>query len=166
MLDGEAVIESDFAQRIESTLAGMGYELADIERAGRGLLRVYIDRPTGIGIDDCEKVSHQLTRLFEVEGFSYERLEVSSPGLDRPLRKLADYVRFAGAQVALKLRLPFQGRKQYQGVLQPVAGDGPDARLALVFQDSKNVAQRLEFTLAEVDKARLVPQLDFRSNRK
>jgi len=158
---------------IENTLVGLGYELADYERSGRGLLRVYIDHPLGadgtvqgISIEDCERVSHQLTRLFEVENIDFDRLEVSSPGLDRPLRKLADFVRFAGAQVAIKLRIPFQGRKQYQGVLQPVEGEGPDAQLAIVYDDNAKVATRLQFTLAEVDKARLVPQLDFRSKRK
>ncbi len=155
---------------IETTLSGMGYELADLERSGSGLLRVFLDRPVGveggIGIEDCERVSHQLIHLFTVEGIDYERLEVSSPGLDRALRKLSDFSRFAGLPVKLKLRMPFQGRKAYQGILQPVEGEGPDARLSLVFNDNEDVAQRLEFTLAEVDKARLVPQLVFRSNKK
>ena len=173
-----AVIAADsfadpLTRLIDTTLTGLGYELADFERSGRGLLRVFIDRPVnhpdvaaGVGIEDCERVSHQLTRLFEVENIDFDRLEVSSPGLDRPLRKLADYVRFAGAPVAIKLRVPFQGRKQYQGVLQPVEGEGPDAKLAIVYDDNAQVATRLEFTFAEVDKARLVPQLDFRSKRK
>jgi len=157
-------------QLIETTLSGLGYELADFERSGRGLMRIFIDRPQGdeggIGIEDCERVSHQLSHVFTVENIDYERLEVSSPGLDRALRKLKDFVRFEGEQVAVRLRAPFKGRKQYQGVLQPVEGDGPDVQLSLVFDDSDGVAQKLAFTLAEVDKARLVPQLVFRSNKK
>jgi len=164
------IVVDQLTQLIETTLAGMGYELADLERSGRGLMRIFIDRPAGdeggIGIEDCERVSHQLSHVFTVENIEYERLEVSSPGLDRVLRKLTDFVRFAGVPVAVKLRQPFNGRKQYQGVLQPVEGEGPDAQLSLVFNDSEGVAQRLAFTLAEVDKARLVPQLVFRSNKK
>jgi len=82
---------------LETTLSGMGYEMVALEmtRPG-GLLRVYIDRPAGIDVDDCALVSNHLTRLFAVEGIEYDRLEVSSPGLDRPLRKPADYQRFMG----------------------------------------------------------------------
>ena len=157
---------------IETTLSGLGYELVDLERSGRGLMRVYIENGpkdgerAGISIEDCERVSHQLSHVLTVENVDYERLEVSSPGLDRPLRKLDDFVRFAGVSVTIKLRVPFNGRKNYQGVLQTVEGEGPDARLALVYDDDAGVAQHFGFTLAEVDKARLVPQLVFRSNKK
>ena len=78
---------------IEKTVAGMGYELVDFEQAGRGLVRVYIDFAAqdadkgNIAVEDCEKVSHQLSHVFLVEKAVYERLEVSSPGLDRPLKK-------------------------------------------------------------------------------
>jgi len=155
-------------QVIEAALSGLGYELVDIEWAGHGLLRVYIDALDGIGVDDCERASHQISHGLMVENIDYERLEVSSPGLDRPLKKLADYVRFEGAEALVKLRLPFAGRKQFQGILQPVenAEAGADARLSLVFADDKGVEQVLGFTLAEVDKARLVPQIDFRSNKR
>src|SRR5690606_3878070 len=95
---------------IEKTVSGMGYELVDFEQAGRGLLRVFIDNPMGdegepeaITVDDCERVSNQLTHVFAVENVDYARLEVSSPGLDRPLKKLADFVRFAGCEAVVKL---------------------------------------------------------------
>jgi len=85
---------------VETTVNGLGYELVDLERSGRGMLRVFIDKPEGISVDDCQVVSNQLTRLFLVENVDYDRLEVSSPGLDRPLKKEADFVRFAGEKAA------------------------------------------------------------------
>ena len=101
----------DAVKLVETTVNGLGYELVDFERSGRGLLRVFIDKPEGIRVEDCEAVSNQLTRLFAVENVAYDRLEVSSPGLDRPLKKEADFVRFAGQKVQLKLRMPLAGRK-------------------------------------------------------
>jgi ribosome maturation factor RimP len=102
---------------LESTLAGLGYELVALERAGHGLLRVFIDKPDGINIDDCVAVSNHLTRLFTVENVAYDRLEVSSPGLDRPLTKAADFNRFAGQMVNVKLRVPMDNRKKFSGRL-------------------------------------------------
>jgi ribosome maturation factor RimP len=102
---------------LESTLAGLGYELVAWERAGRGLLRIFIDKPEGINIDDCVAVSNHLTRLFAVENVAYDRLEVSSPGLDRPLTKAADFSRFAGQMVNVKLRVPMDNRKKFSGRL-------------------------------------------------
>ena len=84
----------DAVKLVETTVNGLGYELVDFERSGRGLLRVFIDKPEGVSVDDCQLVSHQLTRLFLVENVDYDRLEVSSPGLDRPLKKEADFVAF------------------------------------------------------------------------
>ncbi|QAU34020.1 ribosome maturation factor RimP [Janthinobacterium sp. 17J80-10] len=157
-------------QLIETSLAGMGYELVDVEQAGRGLLRVYIDLatpgPDGYGtitVEDCEKVSHQLTHVFTVENVNYERLEVSSPGLDRPLKKLADYVRFAGQEALVKLRMPMAAaanRKSFQGILLAPESD----QLKLEFE-AKDGPAVLDFTLADVDKARLVPQVNFRSRK-
>jgi ribosome maturation factor RimP len=153
----------------EKTVAGLGYELVDVEQAAHGLLRVYIDfaardaDDTNIMIEDCEKVSHQLSHVFLVENISYERLEVSSPGLDRPLKKQADYVRFAGQEAVIKLRLPMPGaanRKSFQGILQMPDGD----QLKLEFEGKDGPAM-LEFTLADVDKAHLVPKVDFRSRK-
>ena len=155
---------------IEKTVAGMGYELVDFEQAAHGLLRVYIDFAAeeaetrgNITVEDCEKVSHQLTHMLTVENANYERLEVSSPGLDRPLKKLADYARFTGHEAVVKLRMPMPGaanRKSFQGVLHAPEGD----KLKLEFEGKEGPAM-LEFTLADVDKARLVPKVDFRSRK-
>src|SRR5512138_1250496 len=107
----------DLPTRLEPVLAGLGYELVLLERAGRGLIRIFIDKPGGITIDDCVAVSNHLTHLFTVENIDYDRLEVSSPGLDRPLVKPQDYSRFAGEQVTLKLRVPLDNRRKLSGQL-------------------------------------------------
>lgn len=158
---------------IEKTVAGMGFELVDFELAARGLVRVFIDvlndtvsaqSDNGqITVEDCATVSHQLSHVFTVENIHYERLEVSSPGLDRPLNKLSDYVRFVGREAVVKLRLPMPvapNRKTYQGIIR----ETNDEKLMLEFE-VKDGAAMLEFTLADVDKARLVPQVDFRSRK-
>jgi ribosome maturation factor RimP len=154
---------------IERTVAGLGYDLVDIERVGRGLLRVTIDRIPGqaypvegefITVEDCETVTRQLQYVLEVENVDYERLEVSSPGLDRPLRRAADYERFSGQEIELTLRQPFQGRKHWKGVLNKAEGEG----WCLVFQDGK-AEQVLAFSLDEVRESRLVPVVDFKGRR-
>ena len=152
---------------IERTVTGLGYDLVDTERSARGLLRVYIDRvandPNGefITVDDCERVTRQLQHVLEVEGCAYERLEVSSPGLDRPLKKAADFERFAGQAIELSLKLPFQGRRKYQGMLgRAESGEG----WRVVFDDGKG-EQALDFSLDEVREARLVPVVDFKGRR-
>ncbi|MEI7843435.1 MAG: ribosome maturation factor RimP [Gallionellaceae bacterium] len=138
----------DVAKLVETTLIGLGYELVDLELSGRGLMRVFIDKPEGISIQDCERVSNQLTRLFTVEGVDFGRLEISSPGLDRPVKKESDFVRFRGQQAQLKLRVPMSGRKNFVGVL----GDLKDGVLQLEV-DGVEVA----IELSNLDKARLVP---------
>ncbi|MDZ4202819.1 MAG: ribosome maturation factor RimP [Gallionella sp.] len=138
----------DVVKLVETTVSGMGYELVDIERSGRGMLRVFIDKPDGIMVEDCATVSNQLTRLFMVENVDYDRLEVSSPGLDRPLNKEADFVRFAGHQVQLKLRMPLAGRKNFTGVIGAVS----DGVLQLDMEGSQ-----VAIELSNLDKARLVP---------
>ena len=138
----------DVTRLVETTLAGLGYELVDLEISGRGMVQVFLDKPGGIALDDCERVSNQLVRLFTVEGVAYDRLEVSSPGLDRPLKKEADFVRFRGEKVNLKLRMPMEGRKNFIGVL----GEVKDGVLQLDVE-GKQVA----ITLSNVDRARLVP---------
>lgn len=155
---------------IEKTVAGLGYEMVDFERAERGLLRVYIDFSAAdaeekgpITVEDCATVSHQLSHVLTVENVPYERLEISSPGLDRPLRKLADFHRFAGHEAIVKLRMALPGtanRKSYQGILQEPDGE----QLGIEFE-SKDGPAVLNFTLADMDKARLVPQVDFRSRK-
>jgi ribosome maturation factor RimP len=160
-------------EAIAATVGGLGFELVDVERAQRGLLRVFIDRIAGraysvpgefITVDDCEQVTRQLQYALEVEGLEYSRLEVSSPGLDRPLRTEADYLRFAGQAVQLTQKAPFQGRKSWQGVLTaPAPGADADAAggFSLVFKDGK-AEQVLGFKLEEVREARLVPVVDFK----
>jgi ribosome maturation factor RimP len=160
----------NWQQAVERTVTGLDYELVDVERGQRGLLCVYIDRvpgavyPTGPGefvtVEDCEQVTRQLQRVLEVEGCDYERLEVSSPGLDRPLRRLEAFVRFAGSEIDLTLKVVFQGRKKYRGLLRVVGGD-PAAGLELVFQEGKE-SHVLGFVLDEVREARLVPVVDFK----
>ena len=154
---------------VERTVTGLGYDLVDCERSARGLLRVFIDRiegqayPTGpsefVTVDDCEAVTRQLQYVLEVEGCNYERLEVSSPGLDRPLKREADYQRFAGCEIDLTLKLPMAGRKKFRGALQP-----RDGGWRLVFNDGK-ADQALDFSLDEVREASLVPVIDFKGRR-
>lgn len=122
------VVVSRVQELIERTVQGMGYELVELEFAGAGLLRVFIDRldeSDPIRMEDCERVSHQLSHLLAVENIDYARLEVSSPGLDRPLNKPADYLRFEGCEITLKLRVAFKGRRNFTGVLlRDAAVDG------------------------------------------
>ena len=164
----EPVVRPGWREAIERTVTALNYELVDVERAPRGLLRIYIDRvpgqvyPTGesecVLVEDCEQVTRQLQYSLEVDSVDYARLEVSSPGLDRPLRREADYERFAGQAVSLTLKLPFQGRKVYKGELQRA-----EAGWNLEFSDGKtSQLQVLAFTLDEVREARLVPVLDFK----
>ncbi|HEY8887532.1 MAG TPA: ribosome maturation factor RimP [Gallionella sp.] len=138
----------DVVKLVETTVSGLGYELVDLERSGRGMLRVLIDKPEGISVDDCQVVSNQLTRLFMVENVDYDRLEVSSPGLDRPLKKEADFARFTGEKVQLKLRMPLAGRKNFAGMIAGVS-DG----ILQLDVDGNLVA----IELSNLDKARLVP---------
>lgn len=170
-------------------MTGLGYDLVDAEKSVGGLLRVYIDHLPGaataattttaadveafITVDDCEKVTRQLQHVLEVEGCAYERLEVSSPGLDRPLKKAADYTRFAGQQIEITLKLPFKGRKKFSGELQPL---GDAWRLVLEAPRPVRAAKRaaaagaetdqaLDFSLDEVREAHLVPVVDFKGRR-
>ena len=130
----------------------MGYELVDVQASNGGrFLRLFIDKPAGINVDDCAAVSRQLTRVFEVEGLDYDRLEVSSPGLDRPLRKPADFVRFAGQKAELRMRRPDAGgRRKFAGVLK-----GSEAGQVTIEVDGQTVALALE----DIERAKLVPKL-------
>jgi ribosome maturation factor RimP len=164
----------------------MGYELVETERTAGGLLRVFIDRVAGdprgefIVVEDCEAVTHQLQHVLEVEDCSYSRLEVSSPGLDRPLKSAADFARFAGKPVALTLKLPFKGRKKFQGTLLALPGGeaggwrllldaavprGAKAMAEAAEATGPEVDRALDFQLDEVREARLVPVLDFKGRR-
>ena len=135
---------------LRETLLGLGYELVDLESSRGGLVRIFIDSPKGITVDDCARVSNHLTRAFAVEGVAYERLEVSSPGLDRPVKRLEDYQRFAGSKASVRLRLPRDGRRRFEGTLQGVE----DGEVVLEVE-----GERLKFAFAEIDRARLVPEI-------
>lgn len=142
----------ELANIVEQAVTGLGFEFVDLESSPRGrLLRVVIDVPgKGVTVDDCASVSNHLTRLFMVENIDYDRLEVSSPGLDRPLKRPADFERFAGHEIHVRLRLPVDGQRNFTGVLAGVAA----GRLKLAGAGSLR-----EFELDQVEKARLVPRL-------
>ena len=141
----------DLQQTLDSTLTGLGYELVDFERSGKGkLLRVYIDKPGGINVEDCAGVSNHLSRVLAVEGIDYDRLEISSPGLDRPLRKEQDFVRYAGHKARIKLRVPVAGQRNFIGILR-------DTRAGKV--EIEVEGKMVSLDLANLDKARLVPAL-------
>ena len=171
---------------VERSVTAMGYELVEIEHAPGGQLRVFIDAATGIKVEDCETVSRQLSHVLFVEEVDYSRLEVSSPGLDRPLRKPADFERFAGVRVAVKLKRPFEGRRHFEGMLtvepegrfglelvsdaqlqqETARGKGslprsPSKRPAKQAATEPEVARKLVFALDEIDRARLVPEVKF-----
>ena len=140
---------------IEKTVAGLGYELVDLEMSPRArVLRIFIDKPEnarGVNIDDCVAVSNQMSHVLTVENIDYDRLEVSSPGLDRPLKKASDYERFAGSEIHLKLRIPFNGRRNFNGVLQGLQ----DGKVRLVLDTGE-----AELDLGNIERARLVPKFD------
>ena len=184
-------------ETIEQTVTGLGYELVDIERTGGGLLRVTMDLPYVPGIEqfvnaeDCEKVTRQLQFVLEVEGAAYSRLEVSSPGIDRPLKSEKDFERFAGELVDITLKAPIgsvasagstvsASRKKFRGTLERAEPqEGTVAAWQIVWSDeppvkpgqkvSKNrlpaPLQALGFTLDEIVQARLAPVVDFKGRR-
>jgi ribosome maturation factor RimP len=140
------------ASVVEPAVTGLGFELVDTQVSSRGrMVRVFIDKPGGVSVDDCADVSHHLTRLFAVEGIDFDRLEVSSPGLDRPLRRAADFERFAGQRVDVRMRAPdANGRRRFVGTLQGMNGE-----VATVVVDG----QAVELNLSGMERARLVPDL-------
>jgi len=141
-------------QVLEAAVTALGYELVDVELGSRGRLRGFIDHPAeknaSITLDDCELVTRQLQRVLPVEGIDYERLEVSSPGLDRVLKKPADFRRFAGEQADVRLRVPLEGRRRFIGVVKGASEDALEL-------DVEGTVHRFPF--ANLDKARLVPKL-------
>ena len=142
---------ADLYGLIEKTVTQLGYELADLEVSNRGkLLRLFIDKPEGITIDDCVLVSNQLGNVLAVENdIDYDRLEVSSPGLDRALKKEADFIRFLESKASVKVRMPIEGRKNFLGVLKGVE----DGDLLI---DVEGVIFKID--LNNIDKARLAPE--------
>lgn len=190
---GTAVI-SGWQQALERTVTGLGFDLVDVERSAGGLLRVTIDRVPGqaystgpgeaVVVEDCEIVTRQLQYLLEVEAVDYARLEVSSPGLDRPLKKLSDWQRFVGVDIEITLRQPFQGRKKWLGELAAgvddqswrliLPADKPLSRTASKRLakmaiaggvDGSSAQKTLDFLLDEVRDAHLVAVVDFKGRR-
>ncbi|MBH2018109.1 MAG: ribosome maturation factor RimP [Burkholderiales bacterium] len=187
-------------ETIEQTVTGLGYELVEIERTGGGLLRVTIDMPylagtvpgaeQFINAEDCEKVTRQLQFVLEVEGAEYSRLEVSSPGIDRPLRNEKDFERFAGELIDITLKAPIgvaasagstvsASRKKFRGTLERAEPVDGKAGWQIVWSDEPAVKpgqkiskkripaplQALGFTLDEINQARLAPVVDFKGRR-
>lgn len=133
-----------------------GLEVVEVEwrGSGRGLLRIFVDKPGGVLLDDCAEVSRQVSTILDAEdvvpGGAYQ-LEVSSPGLDRKLLKLADYQRFAGCRIKVKLKAPLDGRQQFTGVLSNPAEDG--------FELELTPAETVRLKFADVQQTRLVVEI-------
>lgn len=142
----------DIQNILDKTLPGLGYELVDFELTAQGTLRIFIDKEGGITVDDCVTVSNHLSRLFAVEDIDYKNLEISSPGLDRPLKKASDFTRFIDEQAKIKTRLPVDGQKNFIGRIEKCENDV----VTLTF-DGKTV----EIELSNIDKARLKPEYKF-----
>ena len=175
------------------TVSGLGYDLVEIERSAGGLLRITIDLPWTpeaaaeqfVTVEDCEKVTRQLQFALEVDGVEYNRLEVSSPGIDRPLRHEQDFVRFAGALIDITLKAPIgeaasglvnANRKKFRGTLerdaagtgwQIVWSDEPEVKPGARVSKKRVPApvQALGFTLDELREARLAPVVDFKGRK-
>jgi ribosome maturation factor RimP len=182
---------------VEQTVSGLGYDLVEIERSAGGLLRITIDLPwvepqdgvpatdQFINVEDCEKVNRQLQFALEVDGIEYKRLEISSPGIDRPLRHVQDFERFVGHVIDLTLKAPMgaaaggqvhASRKKFRGTLEKVTAADGAAGWQIVWSDAPPVKpgqkvskkrvppplQALGFTLDELREARLAPIVSFK----
>jgi ribosome maturation factor RimP len=152
-LDPIAEPMMDLFTLLDRTLPGMGYELVDVQTSSKGrLVRVFIDKPNGVDVEDCARVSDHLTRLFAVESIDYDRLEVSSPGLDRLLRKQTDFERFSGEDAQVRLRTMLDNRRNFTGTLRGVR-DGN----VLLETDAGTSALPLD----AIERARLIPKIDW-----
>ena len=139
---------------IEPSVTALGFELWGIEYLVQGahsVLRIYIDSKDGITVDDCAKVSHQVSGVLDVEEpiSGHYNLEVSSPGMDRPLFTLEQFAAWAGHQVQLRLRVPFEGRRKFKGLLNGVEGDE-----VLLVVDKEEYLLPIDL----IDRANIVPQ--------
>lgn len=142
---------------LERTLPALGYDVVDCEcPAGGGIVRIFIDKPGGVDVEDCAQVSHHLTHLFAVENVVFERLEVSSPGLDRRLKKAADFARFDGQEAQLRLREAIGNTRRIKGVLRGIGA-------GMVQLETADGVQAIP--LANIDKARLIPKIEWRNAR-
>ncbi len=142
----------DIQAVLDKTLPGLGYEAVDYELTAQGVLRVFIDKEGGITVEDCAVVSNHLSRVFMVEDVDYKHLEISSPGLDRVLKKPQDFIRFSGSLIKLKTRLPVEGQKNFIGRIESFE----DGVLRLSF-DGKTA----EIAFENIDKARIKPEFKF-----
>jgi ribosome maturation factor RimP len=147
---------AELARLLEPTVEGLGYELADLElRIGgkNGVVRIFIDRPEGVGLGDCEVVSRQVSALLDIEDPVPGQyvLEVSSPGLDRKLTKPAHFQRFVGEEVRVQMRFPIGGRRRFRGKLLAAGEDKIEVEV-------DGVSHSLP--MATIDSARLVPSLN------
>ncbi len=146
---------TNLPEMVRGAVEPLGYELVGVEYLSRGtggsLLRIYIDHADGIGVKDCAKVSHQISGVLDVEDPISENysLEVSSPGMDRPLFSKKDFERFSGSKVSIKLRVKLHGRRNFEGMLKGVDGDD-----LLVTVDG----DQYRLPMDQVDRARLVPE--------
>ena len=146
----------DLTTLFEPVIQSMGYELVGIEFQGsiqHGTLRVYIDHENGIGVDDCAAISHQISGILDVEEpiqQAYD-LEVSSPGINRPLFKAQDYEHFSGHSAKIKMAVPLDGRKNFKGVLQGVT----DSRTVQIMVDNEGY----ELPISDIAKANLVDEI-------
>ena len=146
---------SELRALLEPAVTALGFELVGVEfiRAKQGVLRVYIDREQGITVEDCRKVSHQVSGILDVEDpiRGQYALEVSSPGLDRPLYRASDFARFAGHEISVQLTAAVNGRRKFQGTLMGLRDDQVVVRMG---------EEELVMALDEIDRARLVPDFD------
>ena len=138
---------------LEPAVEGLGYELSDLELklgARDGLIRVFIDKPEGVGLDDCEAVSRQVSAVLDVEDPipGHYVLEVSSPGLDRRLTKVEHFRRFTGEDVRIKLRFPVEGRRNFRGAIRAVDDENVEVEVD---------GQSHRLSIASIASARLVP---------
>ena len=141
---------------LRPVIEGLGYDCWGIQFLSQGkhsVLRIFIDHDDGISVDDCERVSRQISGVMDVEDpiRAQYTLEVSSPGMDCPLFSLAQYERFTGSLISLQLRMPFEGRRKFQGVLSGVDGD----EVLLVVDDHE-----LQLPFESIESARVVPVFD------
>jgi ribosome maturation factor RimP len=183
-------VSAELFNLAESTVSGLGYELVDVERLPRGLIRVTIDSENGITLEDCEAVSNVLNPALTVENVDFDRLEISSPGLDRPLRRVKDFVRFAGEVVHVELYAPMQaegfpenGRRRFDIRILGVSGEETDPVIdaefvpevekptgKLRFRAPKKPAVEaaaivLAIPFKDIEKANLKMELDFRGKK-
>ncbi len=186
---------AEIIEIIQNTVEGLGFEFVEFERLPRGMMRVTIDSTAegGVSINDCEMVSDQITHLFTVEGIEYDRLEVSSPGVERPLKRVADWRRFVGSPVHVELYEPLHaegfpeaGRRKFDGKILAVTGEDGSEMIEFSYEEievartpsqaarakaSKNKKAKADpvaiaFAFNDVDRANLIAQLDFKGKQK